>query len=134
VNLKHTTHSALLAASTLWCLSIVAAPAFGLAWVYDLFSVICHQDPSRSWHIAGEPFAVCIRCASIYFAFGAALWLGLKANVRWLRVSLLLIVCEFAAARLVLDSVLLRSLSGILVGMSAAPFIKEAVEEMRDSM
>jgi uncharacterized membrane protein len=134
VNLKNKTYAALLAASTLWCLSIIAAPVLGLSRVYDLFSIICHQDPSRSWHVAGEPFAVCIRCASIYFAFAAALWLGLKANVRWLRVSLVLIVCEFVAARLVMDSVLLRSVSGMLVGLSAAPFIKEAVEEIRDSM
>src|SRR5439155_5924630 len=124
---------ALLASSTLWCLSIIAAPLLGLSGVYDFFSKICHQDPSRSWYLAGEPLAVCIRCASIYFAFSASLWLGLRARVRWLRLSILLMICEFIFARLVIDAALLRSISGILVGLSAAPFVKQAVEELRDA-
>src|SRR5437867_3041453 len=125
---------ALLASSTLWCLSILAAPLFGLSGVYDFFSRICHQDPSRSWYLAGEPLAVCIRCASIYFAFTVSLWFGLKANVRWLRISLLLMLCEFVFARLILDAALLRSICGVLVGLSAAPFVRLAVEEIRDAV
>ncbi len=132
--MKNKTYAALLAGSTLWCLSILAAPVFSLSWVYEFFSRICHQDPARSWHVAGEPLAVCIRCASIYFAFTASLWLGLKARVRWLRLSILLMICEFIFARLVIDAALLRSISGILVGLSAAPFVKQAVEELRDAM
>jgi len=128
------TYAALLAGATLWCLSIVAAPMFRLPWVYVFFSRICHQDPARSWHLAGEPLAVCIRCTSIYFAFTASLWLGLKASVRWLRLSVLLMVCEFIFARFVIDVALLRSLSGVLVGLSAAPFVKRAVEEIREGM
>ena len=124
----------LLAASTLWCLAIIAAPVFEWSWIHEIFSRICHQDPSRSWHLAGEPLPVCIRCASIYFAFTASLWLGLKMNVRWLRVSVVLLMGEFIFARLVFDDALLRSLSGILVGLSAAPFVRRAFEEMQDAM
>jgi uncharacterized membrane protein len=131
---KNKTVAGLLTGSALWSLSIVAAPVLGLSWVYEFFSRICHQDPARSWHIAGEPLAVCIRCASIYFAFTTSLWLGLKTNVRWLRISVLLMVGEFVVARLVLDAALLRSVSGILVGLSAAPFVKQAFEEIRDAM
>jgi uncharacterized membrane protein len=131
---KNKTVVALLAGSTLWCLSIVAAPVLGLSWVYEFFSRICHQDPLRSWHIAGEPLAVCIRCASIYFAFTAALWLGLKSNLRWLRISLALMVCEFVVARLIVDAALLRSITGVLVGLSAAPFVRQAFEEIRDAL
>jgi uncharacterized membrane protein len=131
---KNKTVAALLAGSTLWCLSIVAAPVLGLSWVYEFFSRICHQDPARSWHIAGEPLAVCIRCASIYFAFTAALWLGLKSNPRWLRISLALMVCEFVIARLIVDAALLRSITGVLVGLSAAPFVRQAFEEIRDAL
>lgn len=127
-------YAALLAGSTLWCLSIVAAPVFGLSWVYTLFSIICHQSPSRSWFIAGEPFAVCIRCTSIYFAFTASLWLGLKANVRWLRISIALMLCEFIFARLVIDAAFLRAMSGVLVGLSAAPFVRQGIEEFRGAM
>jgi uncharacterized membrane protein len=131
---KNKTYAALLAASTLWCLSIIAAPLFGFSWMYDFLSTICHQDPSRSWFIFERPLPVCIRCASIYFAFTASLWLGLKANVRWLRISVALMLCEFVIARVFVDAAVLRSLSGILVGLSAAPFVKQGVEEMHDAM
>src|SRR5215510_5574819 len=128
------TYAALLAGATLWCVSIVAAPLLGLSWVYVFFSRICHQDPARSWSLAGEPLAVCIRCSSIYFAFTASLWLGLKTSVRWLRISILLMLCEFVFARLVVDDAVLRAVSGILVGFFAAPFVRQATEELRDAM
>jgi uncharacterized membrane protein len=131
---KNKTYITLLVGSTLWCLSIIAAPLFHARWLYQLFSSICHQDPTRSWHLSGEPFAACIRCTSIYLAVTASLWLGLKTNVRWLRFSVLLMIAEFVFARLVFDNVLLRSASGVFVGLSAGPFIKAAVEEIRESM
>jgi uncharacterized membrane protein len=131
---KNKTFTALLAGSTLWCLAIVAAPLFGWTGLYDFFSRICHQHLSRSWFIGSEPLPVCIRCTSIYFAFTASLWLGLKSNVRWLRISLALILFEFVFARLVVDLALLRSLTGVLAGMSAAPFVKRGVEEIREAM
>jgi uncharacterized membrane protein len=126
--------AALLIGSTLWCLGILAAPAFGLPWVYEFFARICHQDPGRSWHIFGHALPVCVRCASIYFSFTASLWLSLKPNSRWLRASVAIMACEFILARLFLDSAVLRSFSGILVGLSAAPFVRKGVEELRDAM
>ena len=132
--MRNKTYATLLAGSTLWCVSIIAAPTLGLPWVYDFFSRICHQNPARSWHLDGEPLAVCIRCTSIYFAFAASLWLGLKTNVRWLRLSVLFIFCEFIVARFVIDAAWLRSIAGASVGLSAAPFVKQAVEEIRDAM
>jgi uncharacterized membrane protein len=129
---KNKLNAALLAGSTLWCVSIVAAPLFGLSWVYQFFSIICHQDATRSWHIFGRSLPVCIRCASIYFAFTASLWLGIRTNIRWLRLSLFLMLCEVIVARVLMDAAFLRSLSGILVGLSAAPFVKQGVEEIRD--
>src|SRR5439155_4067893 len=128
------TYAALLAGSTFWCLCIIAAPLLGWSGVYEFFSRICHQDPARSWHIFGESLPVCIRCASIYFAFTASLWLGVKANVRWLRISLVLMLLEFAMARFLIDSAVLRSLSGIFVGLAAAPFVKRGVEEIGDRL
>jgi len=117
-----------------WCLVILAAPVFHLSWVYEFFSRICHQDPERSWFLFGAQLPVCIRCASIYFAFTASLWLGLKANVRWLRISIAVMICEFVLARLFVDAAVLRSLSGIFVGLSAAPFVDLGVKELRDAL
>ncbi len=127
-------YAALLAGSTLWCLSIIVAPVSGVSEVYRFFSFICHQDPARSWHILGEPLPVCIRCTSIYFGFLASLWLGLAARVRWLRIALAFMLAEFIFARLFIDAAVLRSLSGVLLGLSAAPFVRKGVEEIRDSM
>jgi uncharacterized membrane protein len=125
---------AILGGCTLWCVAIIAAPVFHWSWVYAIFSTICHQDPARSWHIGGEPLAVCIRCTSIYFAAALSMWLGLKASVRWLRISIALMICEFIVARIAIDAALLRSISGILVGLSAAPFVRRGIEEIRDAM
>ena len=132
--MKNKTYAALLAGSTLWCLSIIAAPVFGLSWVYEFFSRICHQDPARSWAILGRSLPVCIRCASIYSAFTVSLWVGIKTNVRWLRASLVLMLAEFVMARVLMDTAILRSISGILVGLSAAPFVRQGIEEIRDAM
>ena len=132
--MKSKPYFVLLGACTVWCLAIIAAPVFHWSWVYAFFSAICHQDPARSWHIAGEPLAVCIRCTSIYFAFALSLWLGLKASARWLRISIALMICEFIIARVAIDAALLRSVSGILVGLSAAPFVRRGIEEIRDAM
>src|SRR5438046_1007544 len=41
----------LLAGATLWCVSILAAPALDLSPVYRFFAAICHQDPARSWYL-----------------------------------------------------------------------------------
>lgn len=122
-----------LLAAFLWCLTIVAAPLLGLPGLsaaYDFFSAICHQDPARSWFLAGEQLPVCIRCASIYFGFLAALFAGLEPRGRWLRAAVLIAIMEFVIARLFLDSAIARSLSGILLGATAAPFVNQGVLEL----
>jgi uncharacterized membrane protein len=49
------------------------SPLLTLA-IRKFFSIVCHQDPARSFWIAGAPLAVCIRCLGIYLgaALGAA--------------------------------------------------------------
>ena len=132
--MKTKAYVVLLAGSTLWCAAIFAAPAFGLNWVYEFFSHVCHQDPARSWRLFGTALPVCIRCASIYFAFAASLWLGFRTNARWLRTALALMALEFAVARLLVDAAALRAISGILIGLSAAPFVRQGIEELGESM
>ncbi|HEX7103798.1 MAG TPA: DUF2085 domain-containing protein [Nitrolancea sp.] len=44
------------------------------SFIYDPFSLICHQVPDRSFHILGYKMAYCERCFAIY---GATLLLGL---------------------------------------------------------
>lgn len=61
-----------------WCSLILAAPLLQsfsettqpvASVVYRFFSRICHQLDERSFLLAGEKWAVCIRCSAIYFAF-----------------------------------------------------------------
>lgn len=35
--------------------------------IYTFFSYLCHQIPSRSFHLDGHIFAVCSRCFGVYF-------------------------------------------------------------------
>ena len=37
--------------------------------LYQAFSYVCHQQPERSFFIAGQPIAVCSRCAGLYAGF-----------------------------------------------------------------
>ncbi len=48
-----------------------APESFG-SWQYQIFELLCHQDPARSFNITGVQMAVCSRCISIYgfFFFG----------------------------------------------------------------
>jgi len=41
-------------------------------WQHRLFQKLCHQDPARSFRIAGTPMAVCSRCFGIYASFATA--------------------------------------------------------------
>ncbi|MDD5542249.1 MAG: DUF2085 domain-containing protein [Acidobacteriia bacterium] len=68
-----TVYFLLLAAAVLWNVAIVGAPwaaARGYrtvaAWLYLLFSPLCHQRPERSFLVFNQPFGVCNRCTGIY--------------------------------------------------------------------
>lgn len=122
--------SLLILGTTIWCLSIVAAPIFNLTPIYVFFSAICHQLPARSWHIHGEPLAACIRCTAIYVGFLAGLFTLSKPNARWFTIAVGITVAEWLLAFALFDSAILRTLSGILLGASAAPIVRTGLEEM----
>lgn len=42
------------------------------ASIYTAFSYACHQIPERSFHLAGNKFAVCSRCTGLYSGFAIA--------------------------------------------------------------
>jgi uncharacterized membrane protein len=43
------------------------------ALVYAVYTPVCHQAASRSFHFLGHPLAVCARCLGIYLGFLAGL-------------------------------------------------------------
>jgi uncharacterized membrane protein len=123
-------HITLLTSTILWCLTILMAPFLNWAAIYQSFALICHQDPARSWHLHGAPLAVCMRCSSIYFGFLISLWIRTPLNTTWLTGSLVAGLGEFIFAQMVFDHELLRCLTGSAIGASAAPFIREGIEQL----
>jgi uncharacterized membrane protein len=60
---------AIVLASVAWlALLLIAplAPTSLAALVYAVGSVVCHQIPERSFHLAGFQYPVCARCLGIY--------------------------------------------------------------------
>jgi len=49
--------------------------------ILQFFSLVCHQDPARSFWIAGAPVAVCTRCLGIYLGGVAGAWITLPRRV-----------------------------------------------------
>lgn len=128
--MKISARTALLLSTAIWCLAVVAAPLFHWMPVYSFFSTICHQLSARSWHIHGEPLALCIRCTSISIGFLAGLLVFQTPKVRWFTLSVVITLAEWLLAFALFDSEVLRALSGILLGATAAPIVREGVEEM----
>ena len=120
----------IVTAAAVWCFLIVAAPLWHVELIYKFFSSICHQIPARSWHIGGEPLGVCIRCTSIYFGFLLSLVVGMKCDRRWLQVSFAATAIEILLAFVIVDSLVLRSLTGLALGAAVAPFVVAGVEEL----
>jgi uncharacterized membrane protein len=67
---------ALAATAALWLVLLVMGPyaiAAGHvpeagALLYRAGAVVCHQQPARSFHLAGLPLPVCARCTGLYAA------------------------------------------------------------------
>jgi uncharacterized membrane protein len=70
-----------------WAVLLLAAPwlgsnasAPGLAVVsastYVVGSIVCHQRPERTFHVAGGHLPVCARCAGLYLSTAAGAVLG----------------------------------------------------------
>jgi uncharacterized membrane protein len=93
--------------------------------IRDVFSRLCHQDPSRSFMLEGSPVAVCVRCLGIYW--GAAL----AGVIRPGRVPLLLWIAMLLNGVDVGTGMLhwhgnlplVRFLLGLLLGMGAGAML-----------
>ncbi len=75
---SRTTYLGILLGTVAWCSAIVLAPLFAAEggmfalpaeFVYRMFHPICHQLRERSFTLLDQPFAACVRCSTIYFAF-----------------------------------------------------------------
>jgi uncharacterized membrane protein len=69
------------------CAAFISAPwlkacghFFAASMFRAIFSLICHQDPARSFTLLGHPWAVCHRCSGIYFGLFLPSLLPLQWN------------------------------------------------------
>jgi len=140
--------TALAAGSLLVLTAIIVAPlalanghpAFATA-IYDAFSYLCHQIPERSFHLAGNKFAVCSRCTGLYGGFALAmlgypLMRSLKRTdtprIIWLVLASLPIAIDFSLGYFSIwqNNHFTRFTSGALLGAVAAFFVVPGVVDL----
>jgi uncharacterized membrane protein len=137
-----------MAIIALW-LALIVAPALSRltgdaaisSSLYSFFSYICHQMPSRCFHIGGEPFGVCSRCFGVYFGLlaGAAVypfWRELSdvepISRMWLALALVPITIDWSLTFFGIweNTQLSRFATGAILGAACATFIVPAVVEI----
>jgi len=131
---------AFLTLSTLWAASIplatfvagrpdASAISYGFALsVYAIGHVVCHQMPTRSFHLWMTSFPVCARCTGIYLgaAVGAIALLRVRIRGSNPRAVLLAAVVPTAATLVfewttgVTPAHWVRALAGVPLGVAAA--------------
>ena len=140
-------YAAVLVACIMWCALFVSAPflAAGNALMRKLaviitllFSPVCHQAASRSFHLMGHPLAVCIRCSSIYAGFLIGLiiypfWRRFDNHrfpPRWILIAgIFPSALDFLLFGLLLDIQLslFRAFAGLILGSIIAFYVIPAV-------
>ena len=99
------------------------------------FALVCHQDPERSFWIAGAPIAICVRCLGIYLGVSAGTFV--RVTRTWA-----LRLCALAAAANVLDVAaetgglysnlpLPRFLFGLAAGIALGALLRTAFADER---
>jgi len=89
-----------------WCSVLVGflvgGACFGLVWMaylcpekqwwrgYWLLHPVCHQEPERCFQVNGLPWALCVRCVSIWLALGIGhvVFVFWRPSFTWMRRGL----------------------------------------------
>jgi uncharacterized membrane protein len=98
--------------------------------IRSFFSRLCHQDPARSFVIAGSPVAVCVRCLGVYcgVALGMFLRVGKASAVRVLAAAMLLNLLDVGSGMLHWhgNMPVTRFWLGLLLGVAAGSVLCQA--------
>lgn len=131
-----------------WVFVIVFAPvAKAYGWInisdpiYSFYSHICHQMPSRSFHIFEHQFAVCSRCFGVYF--GLLLGMFIYPMFRsmeeiepfprvWLFASMIPMGIDFSLTFFGIweNTYFTRVTTGLILGFACAIYIVPALVEL----
>ena len=109
--------------------------------LYQAFSHICHQQPERSFFIAGQQFAVCARCTGLYAGFAGAmlcypLLISLKdtstPEPKWLFLAALPLAIDFGLGffRIWENTHSSRFLTGGVLGSVAVFYLMPPLAEL----
>lgn len=128
-------------AAVAWVALVLTAPAalsrgrlpvFALA-VYQAGSLVCHQRPERSFHLAGVQLPVCARCFGLYLSGAVGLTLASRRrralSARGTRTLLALAALPIATTvalewlGLIQSSNVQRMLTGLPLGLAAGVVI-----------
>ncbi|HEX8069418.1 MAG TPA: DUF2085 domain-containing protein [Pyrinomonadaceae bacterium] len=130
-----------LAGACAWLALVVCAPLARAAGhetlaelLYHPFGLVCHQQPARSYWLAGAPLAVCARCLGVYagFALGVLCYPLVRplarADVparRWLVLALVPTGVDFllGVTGLWANTHASRALTGALLGAAASFYV-----------
>jgi len=111
-----------------------AAPLLHSPEIHALFRPLCHQQPGRSFWIAGAPMAVCGRCLGIYIGAAIGLLVSGRKPGTW-RLKAVLASLALLAADVLSEWLGLRPawaagrmLTGLLAGAAAAPLLADALD------
>ena len=105
------------------------APTHPLAalLIRSFFSHLCHQDPARSFVIAGSPVAVCVRCLGIYCGVALGMFLRLRkaSAFRFLAAATLLNLLDVGSGMLHWhgNMPMTRFWLGLLLGLAAGSIL-----------
>lgn len=138
----------LLMGSLLLLALIVSAPlaqtsqhAIIAGSLYQAFGYVCHQEPERSFFVAGQPFAVCARCTGLYagFAFTTLLYplfMSLRRTNpperKWLFLAAAPLAIDFTLSFLGIweNTHTSRFLTGALLGAAVVFYVMPALAEL----
>jgi uncharacterized membrane protein len=112
--------------------------------VYHAGSLVCHQRPERSFHLAGVQLPVCARCFGLYLAGASGLSVAWRSRRRFcagavralLALAALPIVTTVALEWLgaIETSNLQRMLTGLPLGFAAGVVIVRSLSRSGDAL
>lgn len=131
-----------------WVFIILFAPiAAANGWtevsspIYSFYGYICHQMPSRSFHMMEHQFAVCSRCFGVYFGVFAGLLIypfmrpmdEIEPFPRiWLFISMIPMAVDWSLTFFGYweNTHFTRITTGLILGVTCALFIAPALVEL----
>ena len=104
------------------------------ALIYQAFSPLCHQIPSRSFELDAMPLAVCARCTGVYLGLVIGLvvyplWRRIDTQTMPSRVLLAIGIAPLAidgaagVMRIYASTMSVRAVTGVVAGLVVASFI-----------